>query len=91
MIKTLLATTGAVLMAVSALPAAPGGHSFAAARGGSPSFSRPAARVSPQYSSARRGYGYRRGGAALGGLAAGALVCDLRSRLADCGQILSTI
>lgn len=64
MTKTLLATTGAVLMAVSALPAAPGGHSFAAARGGSPSFSRPAARVSPQYSTARRGFGYRgyRGG-----------------------------
>ena len=68
MIKTLLATTGAVLMTVSALPAAPGGHSFAAARGASPSFSRPAARVSPQYSTAargyRNGYGYRgyRGG-----------------------------
>ena len=54
-IKTLLATTGAVLMTVSALPAAPGGHSFAAARGGSPSFSRPAARVAPQYANARRG------------------------------------
>ena len=68
MIKTLLATTGAVLMTVSALPAAPGGHSFAAARGASPSFSRPAARVSPQYAVAGRGgrggrygYGYRGG------------------------------
>ena len=64
MIKTLLTTIGAVLMAVSALPAAPGGRSFAVARGGSPSFNRPAARVSPQFATARRGYGYRgyRGG-----------------------------
>ena len=65
MIKTLLATTGAVLMTVAALPAAPGGHSFAATHGASPSFSRPAARVSPQYATAGRGgrygYGYRGG------------------------------
>ena len=69
MIKTLLATTGAVLLTVAALPAAPGGHSFAAARGGSPSVNRPAARVSPQFSTARRGFGYRgyRGGGYYGG------------------------
>ena len=68
MIKTLLATTGAVLLTATALPAAPGGH-FAAARGGSPSFSRPAARVSPQYAGVRRGYGggyYGRGGRGYG-------------------------
>lgn len=60
MIKTLLATTGAILLTATALPAAPGGH-FAVARGGSPSFSRPAARVSPQYATARRGGYYGRG------------------------------
>ncbi len=57
MIKTLLVTAGAVLMAASGLQAAPGGHSFGGGRGSSGAFNRPAARSSAQYSSAYRGRG----------------------------------
>lgn len=70
MIKTLLVTTGAVLLAATGLQAAPGSRSFAGGRGYQGGYNRPASRVSPQYSAGYRGrgaYGYRGYGGYRGG------------------------